>query len=92
MLLALMHGSATLEIMIFILIFFEELKSQQEFWKDVTFLVVLFFFFFSVLACSFVSLMTKDSLKLNAHKKSLITSNIFLAVTYMEGEFRVVSL
>lgn len=91
MLLALMHGSATLEIMIFILIFFEELKSQQEFWKDVTFLVVLIFFF-SVLACSFVSLMTKDSLKLNAHKKSLITSNIFLAVTYMEGEFRVVSL
>lgn len=90
MLLALMHGSATLEIMIFILIFFEELKSQQEFWKDVTFLVVLIFF--SVLACSFVSLMTKDSLKLNAHKKSLITSNIFLAVTYMEGEFRVVSL
>lgn len=45
MLLALMHGSATLEIMIFILIFFEELKSQQEFWKDVTFLVVLIFFF-----------------------------------------------
>ena len=90
MLLALMHGSATLEIMIFILIFFEELKSQQEFWKDVTFLVVLIFF--SVLACSFVSLITKDSLKLNAHKKSLITSNIFLAVTYMEGEFRVVSL
>lgn len=68
MLLALMHGSATLEIMIFILIFFEELKSQQEFWKDVTFLVVLIFF--SVLACSFVSLITKDSLKLNAHKKA----------------------
>ncbi len=45
MLLALMHGSATLELMIFLLIFFEELKSQQEFWKDVTFLVVLIFFF-----------------------------------------------
>lgn len=54
MLLALMHGSATLEIMIFILIFFEELKSQQEFWKDVTFLVVLIFFFSSGLFFCFI--------------------------------------